>query len=137
MHRTSILEKSRINFLRKEEENICLMKIIIDGKEVIIEITDFSESNPNHINIHFTTMQTIYLKNEREGRIAFSDFKDREVVPQMNSPLPQRKMGQHHGGSEAVKIMSTIYSDIKLWRWDLVERTKNNEIRSEGFFRTD
>ena len=84
VHRTSILEKSRINFLRKEEEKYLFNeKIIIDGKEVIIrEITDFSESNPNHINIHFTTMQTIYekMKNEREGRIALSDFKDREVV---------------------------------------------------------
>jgi type III restriction enzyme len=84
VHRTAILEKTRINFLRKGEEKYLFKeKIVIEGKVVFIqEINDFSESNPEYINIHFTTINTIHvnMENEREGRIARDDFIDRKVV---------------------------------------------------------
>nr|AIF03957.1 Type III site-specific deoxyribonuclease [uncultured marine group II/III euryarchaeote KM3_16_D12] len=84
VHRTTILEKTRINFLRKQEEKYLFKeKIVIDGREVIInEINHFTDSHPDHINIHFTTMNQIHrnMQEDTEGRLTKSDFIDHEVV---------------------------------------------------------
>ena len=84
VHRNTILEKTRINFLRKQEEKYLFKdKIVIDGREVTInEIDHFAKSHPDHINIHFSTMNKIHgdMENESEGALSKSDFVGEEVV---------------------------------------------------------
>ena len=84
VHRKTILEKTKINFLRKHEEKYLFKEnIVIDGREVIINETNhFAESHPDHINIHFSTMNQIQIsmQEDKEGRLTKSDFIDQEVV---------------------------------------------------------
>ena len=83
-NRTNIISKTRINFTKKGSlKYLFNNEIVIDGKKVQIrEVSSFSESDPESINICFSTVQGIQsaLSLLHEERMDISDFEDNDVV---------------------------------------------------------
>ncbi len=83
-NRTNIISKTKINFTKKGSSKYLFNnEIVIDGRKVQIkEVASFSESDPESINICFSTVQGIQssLSLLHEGRMDISDFEDNDVV---------------------------------------------------------
>ena len=80
----NILTKTRDNFLENSSgKYLFTEKIVIDNQNVNIrEVTDFSDSRDDNINIVFTTIQKLHLdlNTPRENRLSYEQFKDISVV---------------------------------------------------------
>lgn len=80
----NILTKTRSNFLEGGGSKYLFAdKIVIDHQVVTIrEVTDFSDSQSDSINIVFTTIQKLHtdLNNPRENRLSYDQFEDISVV---------------------------------------------------------
>ena len=80
----NILTKTRDNFLESSSGKYLFTdKIVIDNQNVNIrEVTDFSDSRDDIINIVFTTIQKLHqdLNTPRENRLSYEQFKDISVV---------------------------------------------------------
>lgn len=80
----NILTKTRDNFLENSSgKYLFTEKIVIDNQNVNIrEVTDFSDSRDDSINIVFTTIQKLHLdlNTPRENRLSYEQFKDISVV---------------------------------------------------------
>lgn len=81
---TNIVEKTRDNFLDPGAPKYLFAdNIVIDGKRVEIrEVQNFTEANPDAINILLTTTHKLHgdLKNVREGSETFEDLAKRDLV---------------------------------------------------------
>ncbi len=81
---TNILEKTKENFLNTGSSKYLFnQNILIDNKIVSVnQVSNFEDSDPNGINICFTTIQKLHgdLINEKENSITFEDFKDKKIV---------------------------------------------------------
>lgn len=81
---TNIIQKTKDNFLN----NVCSKylfnsDITIDNKKISVnQVSNFEDSDPNGINICFTTIQKLHsdLINEKENSITLEDFKDKKIV---------------------------------------------------------
>lgn len=80
----NVLTKTRANFLPNEMGKYLFAdKITIDNQVVgIREVTDFSDSQPDSINIVFTTIQKLHqdLNTPRENRLTYEQFEDLSLV---------------------------------------------------------
>lgn len=80
----NILTKTRANFFPNEMGKYLFAdKITIDNQVVgIREVTDFSDSQPDSINIVFTTIQKLHqdLNTPRENRLTYEQFEDLSLV---------------------------------------------------------
>ena len=80
----NILIKTRNNFLGQASSKYLFSnKIMIDNRLVKIrEVTDFSDSNPDSINVIFTTIQKLHtdLNVPRENRLSYEQFRDKKIV---------------------------------------------------------
>lgn len=80
----NILIKTRANFLPNEMGKYLFAdKITIDNQVVgVREVTDFSDSQPDSINIVFTTIQKLHqdLNTPRENRLTYEQFEDLSLV---------------------------------------------------------
>lgn len=80
----NILTKTRANFLESESNKYLFAdKIVINNCIVSIrEVSDFSDSADNSINIVFTTIQKLHqdLNTPRENRLSYEQFEDISVV---------------------------------------------------------
>lgn len=80
----NILTKTRANFLPNEMGKYLFAdKITIDNQVVAVrEVTDFSDSQPDSINIVFTTIQKLHqdLNTPRENRLTYEQFEDLSLV---------------------------------------------------------
>ncbi|HFI2660091.1 TPA: DEAD/DEAH box helicase family protein [Streptococcus suis] len=80
----NILTKTRDNFLTAGASKYLFAEKIVLNNQVISvrEVTDFSDSNPNAINIVFTTIQKLHqdLNTPRENRLSYEQFEDISVV---------------------------------------------------------
>lgn len=80
----NILTKTRANFLPNEiGKYLFADKITIDNQVVgVREVTDFSDSQPDSINIVFTTIQKLHqdLNTPRENRLTYEQFEDLSLV---------------------------------------------------------
>lgn len=80
----NILTKTKDNFLESASGKYLFSeKIIMDGQIVTVrEVTDFSDSCDDSINIVFTTIQKLHqdLNTPRENRLSYEQFKDISVV---------------------------------------------------------
>jgi len=81
---TNVLEKTRDNFLHTGSSKYLFNEVVsIGGRQVIVhEVNNFQMSEPDGINICFTTIQGLHLdlNNPRENRTTYDDFEDRRVV---------------------------------------------------------
>lgn len=80
----NILTKTKDNFLESASgKYLFAEKIVMDGQNVTVrEVTDFSDSRDDSINIVFTTIQKLHqdLNTPRENRLSYEQFKDISVV---------------------------------------------------------
>lgn len=80
----NIIKKTKDNFLNPASSKYLFnQKIVIDNKEVeVAEINNFEESNPDKINIVFTTIQGLHslLTSSRENSLTYEDFNDKKIV---------------------------------------------------------
>lgn len=80
----TIIEKTKDNFLNPASSKYVFNeKIMFDAKEVQVkEVQSFDESDPENINIKFTTIQQLHLdmENPKENSISIDDFKNRRIV---------------------------------------------------------
>lgn len=84
VHLSNIVRKTKNNFLHKQENKYLFGEsITIDGMKVpIIEVENFDYSNPDAINIMFSTIHGIHraIHNVKEDSISIQDFEDRKIV---------------------------------------------------------
>ena len=80
----NILTKTKDNFwVSSSGKYLFADKIVMDGQIVTVrEVTDFSDSRDDSINIVFTTIQKLHqdLNTPRENRLSYEQFKDISVV---------------------------------------------------------
>lgn len=80
----NVIEKTRANFTSPENlKYLFSQSIIIDGLPVTVrEVSNFSESSPDAINIVFTTIQGLHidLNNPRENRLTYDELAGHDVV---------------------------------------------------------
>lgn len=80
----NILTKTKDNFLESSSGKYLFSeKIVMDGQIVTVrEVTDFSDSCDDSVNIVFTTIQKLHqdLNTPRENRLSYEQFKDISVV---------------------------------------------------------
>lgn len=80
----TIIEKTKDNFLNPASSKYVFNEIItFDAQEVVVkEVLSFDESDPDNINIKFTTIQQLHLdmENPKENSISLEDFKNRRIV---------------------------------------------------------
>lgn len=80
----NIIQKTKDNFLNPQASKYLFnVKIVIDGKEVLIkEIDNFEEADNQNINLKFTTIQQLHsdLNNTKENSVTYEDFKDNKLV---------------------------------------------------------
>lgn len=110
--RTSILEKTKLNFADKYSSKYLFKESInIDSKNVEINIIDnLFESKDECINIHFTTIHALYslLRKEEENKITFEDLKDKKLVfladeaHHLNSDTKSKSENEIKEGWEAI-----------------------------------
>lgn len=84
VNNSNIIEKTRSNFLDSTSGKYLFAdSIMIDDELVEIrEVTDFSDSNEDAINLLFTTIQQLHidLNTPRENRLSYEQFEDISVV---------------------------------------------------------
>ncbi len=80
----NILTKTRANFLANGTGKYLFSdKITVDNQVVNVrEVTDFSDSQKDSINIVFTTIQKLHqdLNTPKENRLSYEQFEDTSVV---------------------------------------------------------
>jgi type III restriction enzyme len=81
---SQIVEKTKANFIDALSSKYLFAPVVlINEKTVPIRaVTNFSDSQPDAINIVFTTIQGLHtvLNNPKEDGVTFEDFADRRVV---------------------------------------------------------
>ncbi len=84
VNNNTIIEKTKDNFLNPASSKYVFNNIItFDAQEVVVkEVQSFDESDPDNINIKFTTIQQLHLdmENPKENTISLEDFKNRRIV---------------------------------------------------------
>ena len=81
---TNILEKTRDNFIHSgSSKYLFASQVMVDGRHVSIrEIKQLSESDPDAINIIFTTTQRLHadLNHPKENRLTFAELRQYDLV---------------------------------------------------------
>lgn len=81
---TNIIDKTIDNFLNSASSKFLFRQSIsIANRRIeIIKVDNFEASNPDAINICFTTIQKLHsdLHTEKENSLTFEDFKDKRIV---------------------------------------------------------
>lgn len=84
VNNSNIIEKTRANFLDSTSGKYLFADSIMIADELveIQEVTDFSDSNEDAINLIFTTIQQLHidLNTPRENRLSYEQFEDISVV---------------------------------------------------------
>lgn len=80
----NIITKTKENFLESSSfKYLFAQGVFINNKRIQIrQVDNFEDSNPEGINICFTTIQKLHsdLTNEKEGMPTFDDFKSKRTV---------------------------------------------------------
>ena len=80
----AVIEKTRDNFLNERSAKYVFNeRITFDSREVKVkEVETFDESDPDNINIKFTTINRLHsdLENPKENSLCYDDFTDRKIV---------------------------------------------------------
>lgn len=81
---TNVLEKTRDNFLNAGSSKYLFREDLrMNGDPILVqEVTNFQESQPDGVNICFSTIQGLHtdLTFPREDQMTFDDFEERRVV---------------------------------------------------------
>ena len=122
---SNIVEKTKVNFLDSSSTKYLFNnEIVIDGEKVIIqEVTNFQASNPDRINICFSTTQGLHMDMwmTKENGMSFDDFDNQKVVLISDEA--------HHLNVDTKKKMTAAESD-SYHSWE--QTVKNIFSRNSG-----
>lgn len=80
----NIIKKTKDNFLNPTSSKYVFNERLFFGAtEVVVkEVQSFDESDSDHINIKFTTIQQLHtdMENPKENSVSLDDFKQRRIV---------------------------------------------------------
>lgn len=84
VHRNQIVKKTKDNFLNQmSSKHLFTDEITIDAERVLVkDVPNFQDSDPNAINICFTTIQGLSssIWNVKENSLSIDDFEGKKVV---------------------------------------------------------
>ncbi len=84
VNNTNIIEKTKNNFLNPLSIKYLFSEVLsIEDKRIEIkEVDNFQATNPDNINISFSTIQGLHshLNNPRENSLTYEDFEDKKIV---------------------------------------------------------
>ena len=129
VHTTSILQKTKDNFLNPASQKYLFAKsIVLDGRNIQVrEVQNFTEADDENINIKFTTIQGLHsaLWYPRENEVTFDEFENHKVVFLADE--------YHHFLAEYNKVKPSLYS----WQRTIKEIfVRNQDNRLYGFTAT-
>lgn len=111
---TSIIEKTKENFLRQSSSKYLFNKTInIYGTNIRVnEVSNFSSINEDDINIIFTTIQGLHqnMNNPKENTVTYEDFEDQKVVLLADEA--------HHINAETKKGKLTKDEEERVLSWE-------------------
>ena len=80
----NIIKKTKDNFLNPQSSKYVFNERILYNERPVVmkDVESFDESDPDNINIKFTTIQQLHLdlENPKENSITLDDFKERKIV---------------------------------------------------------
>ncbi len=110
---TNIVNKTKDNFLNPANTKYLFGRnIAIDGENIIIkEVENFQYSDPNAINIRFTTTQGLHsdMLMPKENAVTFDDFKERKIVLISDE--------SHHINASTKKMNKAEEADYNSWEY--------------------
>ena len=141
---TNIVQKTRENFLNSASPKYLFSEeIVIDGERVEIkEVDNFQDSDPDSINICFTTTQGLHsdLWMAKENSLSLDDFLERRVTLISDEAhhlnvdtrrLSDREIENSHSWESTVKNILHANKDNILLEFTATCDLKNDNIRSE------
>ncbi|MBP1541468.1 MAG: DEAD/DEAH box helicase family protein [Prevotella sp.] len=80
----AVIRKTKDNFLNdRSSKYVFNERLMFDGRRVTVkEVQSFDESDPQNINIKFTTIQLLHsdMTNAKENSVSLEDFQNRKIV---------------------------------------------------------
>jgi type III restriction enzyme len=123
---TNIIEKTRENFLdQSSSKYLFAEKIIVDGCGVEVrEVSDFSNTREDAINVVFTTIQGLHtqLKSPRENGLTFEELEDHDIVFLSDEA--------HHLNGDTKKLAADEKKDNVSWEGTINTILANNSNNS-------
>lgn len=137
----NILTKTRSNFLKNSDGKYLFSeKIVIDQKLVNVrEVTDFSDSQSDSINIVFTTIQKLHtdLNIPRENRLSYEQFKDISVVlladesHHLNAGLSRTETEENSTWTDTITNIQTYAKRSSLFEFTATIDLSNKDITNK------
>ena len=113
VNQTNIIEKTKANFLDATSMKYLFADSIeIDGKHVSVkEVQNFSATDPNAINLCFTTTQKLHMDflDPKENSLTRDDFEDHPVVMLSDE--------SHHVNTRTKKATKTEAEEDRSWEY--------------------
>ena len=147
----NILTKTRANFLESGSNKYLFAdKIVINDCIVNIrEVSDFSDSVDNSINIVFTTIQKLHqdLNTPRENRLSYEQFEDISVVlladeaHHLNAGLNKNEKSDNSSWTATVEAIQTSAKKSSLFEFtatiDLNDKSIAQKYKNHLLYRYD
>lgn len=147
----NILTKTRANFLESGSNKYLFAdKIVINNCIVNIrEVSDFSYSVDNSINIVFTTIQKLHqdLNTSRENRLSYEQFEDISVVlladeaHHLNAGLNKNEKSDNSSWTATVEAIQTSAKKSSLFEFtatiDLNDKLIAQKYKNHLLYRYD
>lgn len=147
----NILTKTRANFLESGSNKYLFAdKIVINNCIVNIrEVSDFSDSVDNSINIVFTTIQKLHqdLNTPRENRLSYEQFEDISVVlladeaHHLNAGLKQSEKNDNNSWTATVEAIQASAKKSSLFEFtatiDLNDKSIAQKYKNHLLYRYD
>lgn len=134
----NILTKTRANFLPNETGKYLFTdKIMMDNQVVTVrEVTDFSDSQSNSINIVFTTIQKLHqdLNFPSENHLTYEQFEDLSVVlladeaHHLNAGLAKREKDENYSWTATIANIQRKAKKSSLFEFTATIDLANSDI---------
>ena len=147
----NILTKTRANFLESGSNKYLFAdKIVINNCIVNIrEVSDFSDSVDNSINIVFTTIQKLHqdLNTPRENRLSYEQFEDISVVlladeaHHLNAGLNKNEKSENNSWTATIEAIQASAKKSSLFEFtatiDLNDKSIAQKYKKHLLYRYD
>ena len=139
VNNSNILTKTRDNFLGGVASSKYLFtdKIIIDNQVVNIrEVSDFSDSQQDSINIVFTTIQKLHtdLNTIRENRLSYEQFEDISIVlladeaHHLNAGLNKSEKDDNYSWTSTIENIQRLAKKFSIFEFTATIDLENKDI---------
>lgn len=151
VNNSNIITKTKDNFLESTSgKYLFAEKIVVDRQIVTVrEVTDFSDSRDDSINIVFTTIQKLHqdLNTPRENRLSYEQFKDISVVMladeahHLNAGLSKSEEDDNTSWTNTIEAIQKIAQKSSIFEFtatiDLTNQTLAKKYEKSLLFKYD